>query len=193
MLIKSLLLFLLLLNQCYAIDILEIIAVRLVKTPITQGEFRQEKHLKFLSKPLLSSGTFTYHQSKGVIWKTLSPVTSTLLVNDVKLSVGQGEQAIPPAFGRVFKALLGGELKRLGETFDITGKDQASGWQVHMTPKDEMLKKIIRSIRLTGDSELRLLMLEEVNGNSTRIQFAEISHPDQLSLTQQSDFERVSP
>lgn len=193
MLIKSILLFLVLFNQSYAEDILYRIAARLEQALITQGEFQQEKNFKFLSKPLLSTGTFTYHKSQGVIWKTLSPLSSTLLVNDTQLSSEQGERVLPPAFGRVFKALLGGELKRLDEAFIVTGKDLASGWQVQLTPKDDLLKKIISAIMLTGDSELRLLELQEVNGNATRIQFAKISHPKQLSAAQQSDFESLSP
>jgi len=40
---------------------------------------------------------------------------------------------------------------------------------------------------------LRRLELYEVNGNLTRIQFSEITHPDRLSNEQQAEFERLSP
>jgi len=146
-----------------------------------------------LHKPLVSTGKFTYDQSKGVIWKTLTPVPSLLLVNDNHLLSGQGEQAVPPAFARVFKALLGGKLISLTEDFDILDKDQKNSWQLQLTPKDELLKKIIRSIVLTGTSELRFLELQEVSGNLTRINFSEITHPERLNSEQQSDFERLSP
>ncbi len=191
--LKALLLFLLSFNFSHANNVIIQITASLVKTPITQGTFHQEKHLKFLRKPLLSTGTFTYDQNKGIIWKTATPVPSLLLVNDEHLVTGQGEQALPPAFGRVFKALLGGELNRLGEGFEIAGKEQKASWQLQLTPKDELLKKIISTILLTGDTELRLLELQEVSGNLTRIRFSEITHPDQLSSEQQSEFERLSP
>lgn len=194
-LIKTLLLFLLCLNHSYADDVITRITARLTQTPITQGVFQQEKQLKFLHKPLLSTGIFTYHQRQGVIWKTLTPIPSTLLMNDTHLMTGQGqgEQTVSPAFGRVFKALLGGELNRLAEGFDIKGKEQKTSWQLQLTPRDELLKKIISTIMLIGDTELRLLELQEVNGNLTRIRFSEITHPQRLSSEQQTDFERLSP
>jgi Outer membrane lipoprotein carrier protein LolA len=191
--IKTVLLFLLLSNLSYADDVLIHITAHLVKTPITQGDFQQEKRLKILRKPLISTGTFTYHQSKGVIWKTLTPIPSLLMINESKLLTGQGEQAVPAAFGNVFKALLGGELNRLAEGFDMTGMEQRTSWQLQLKPKDELLRKIISTILLTGDTELRTLEIQEVTGNHTQISFTKISHPDHLSDEQQADFENISP
>jgi Outer membrane lipoprotein carrier protein LolA len=191
--LRVLLLILPLLNDCIADNVLVSITAHLSQQAITQGSFQQEKHLKFLRKPLLSTGTFTYDQSKGVIWKTISPIPSLLLVNDEHLLTAHGEQALPPAFGRVFKGLLGGELNRLSEGFEIIGKEQKTSWQLQLTPKDELLKKVIKSITLSGDSELRQLELHELNSNLTRIKFSEITHPDRLSNEQQAEFERLSP
>jgi Outer membrane lipoprotein carrier protein LolA len=191
--LKAFLLFLLSFNLSYADDMLAKITVRLEKSPMAQGYFQQEKRLKILRKPLISTGTFTYHQNKGVIWKTLTPIPSLLLVNESKLLIGQGEQAVPAAFGNVFKALLGAELNKLAEGFDITGTEQKTSWQLQLKPKDELLKKIISTILLAGDTELRLLVIQEVTGNQTRISFTKIIHPDHLSDEQQSDFEHISP
>jgi outer membrane lipoprotein-sorting protein len=168
-------------------------AARLAKTPIAQGDFHQQKHLKVLHKPLISTGTFTYHQDKGVIWKTLTPVASLLLVNESKLLTGQGEQAVPAAFGKVFKAMLGGDISTLTEGFNITGTDQKTSWQLELIPKDDMLKKIISTMVLSGDTELRNLEIREAGGNITRITFTNITHPAQLSGEQEADFERLSP
>ena len=191
--LKALLLFLLSFSQSHADDVLAQITARLVKSPITQGEFRQEKRLKILVKPLISTGIFTYDQSKGVIWKTLTPIPSLLLLNETRLLTGQGEQAIPAAFGKVFKAMLGGDLKLLAESFLITGAEQNNVWQLQLKPRDELLKKVISSVVLSGDTELRSLELQEFNGNITLISFSQITHPENLSTEQQSDFERLSP
>jgi Outer membrane lipoprotein carrier protein LolA len=190
---KAFLLLILTIDCSYASDMLAKITTRLVKTPITQGDFQQEKRLKILRKPLISTGTFTYHQSKGVIWKTVTPIPSLLLINESKLLTGQGEQAVPAAFGNVFKALLGGELNRLAEGFDMTGTEQKMSWQLQLKPKDELLRKIISTILISGDTELRLLEIQEVTGNQTQISFANISHPNHLSNEQQADFEHISP
>lgn len=192
-LIKILLLFLLSFNRSHADDVLTQITARLAKTEITQGDFQQEKRLKVLRKPLISTGTFTYHQSKGVIWKTLTPVASLLLVNDTRLLTGQGEQAVPAAFGKVFKAMLGGDLEELSNGFSITGSDQKTSWQIELKPKDELLKKIISSFVLSGDNELRMLEIQEAGGNMTRITFAQITHPTHITPEQEADFEHLSP
>jgi outer membrane lipoprotein-sorting protein len=191
--LKALILFLLSCNFSYAADVLADITARLIKPPITQGEFQQEKRLKILRKPLISTGSFIYSQSNGVIWKTLTPIPSLLLVNEAHLLTGQGEQAVPPAFGKVFKAMLGADLKQLSEGFNITGEDKKTAWTLQLTPKDELLKKIISSIVLNGDTELRVLDMQEVNGNVTRISFTNIAHPEHLTHEQQADFERLSP
>ncbi|MGZ8946068.1 MAG: LolA family protein [Methylococcaceae bacterium] len=192
-LIKTLLIFLLLFNQSYAADVLAEITARLVKTPITQGNFQQEKRLKILRKPLISTGTFTYHQSKGVIWKTVTPIPSLLLVNESHLLTGQGEQAVPAAFGKVFKAMLGGDLNQLAEGFLITGENKKPTWQLQLKPKDELLQKIISTILLIGDTELRVLEIQEVTGNLTRISFTQVNHPANILPEQEADFEHLSP
>jgi len=190
---KILLLFLFSFNHSHAGDVLSQITSRLVKSEIAQGDFQQEKHLKILRKPLISRGTFTYHQTKGVIWKTLTPVPSLLLVDDIRLLTAQGELAVPAAFGKVFKAMLGGDLKQLDDGFSISGTDQKTSWQLELKPKDELLTKIINSIVLSGDNELHYLEIRETGGNLTRIKFDKITPPSLLTSEQEADFDRLSP
>lgn len=173
-------------------DVLAEVAARLEKTEITQGGFKQEKRLKVLKKPLISTGVFTYHQSKGVIWKTLTPVPSLLLVNEKRLLTAQGEQVVPIAFGKVFAAMLGGDLSQLTEGFEITGDNQKNSWQLQLKPRDELLKKIIAGMRLSGDKAVRVLEISEANGAASRIEFNQITHPTTLTPEQEADFERLS-
>jgi outer membrane lipoprotein-sorting protein len=175
----------------FADDALSQINSRLTKALITQGEFEQQKHLKVLRKPLVSQGNFTYHQRKGVIWQTLNPVTSILLVNESHLITAQGEQLIPATFGSVFQAMLGGDLSKLQDSFIITAK-QGDSWQLQLQPKDAMLQKIIQSIELSGDNEIRALVIQESNGNRSDIHFSHIEHPQQLNPEQVAHFERLS-
>lgn len=188
----AILLLLLPLSVCWAADPLAEISARLLKTEITDGHFDQQKTLKFLTKPLLSSGTFTYHRRHGVIWRTLAPVSSTLLVNQQRLLTAHGEQVLPPAFGRVFTALFGGDLQVLREGFEIGGSNGNPAWMLHLQPKDAQLKKLITAIHLRGDRELHAIDIQEANGSSTRITFEHISHPETLTAAQVAEFERLS-
>jgi outer membrane lipoprotein-sorting protein len=105
----------------------------------------------------------------------------------------EGELAVPAAFGKVFKAMLGGDLNQLSDGFSISGSDQITAWQIELKPKDEQLKKIISSIVLSGDNELRLLEIQESGGNISQIKFDKITHPNQLTPEQEADFEHLSP
>lgn len=191
--VKLLLLFLLSINQCLADGILIDINRRLVKASITQGQFQQEKRLKFLTRPLISKGHFIYHQQHGVIWQTETPLKSTVVMNNSVVLSGAEKQAIPPAFGHVFNMLLGGEVTQLSRQFIVTGQEQKASWTLQLIPNDELLKKAIQSIKIAGDSEVREWELQEVGGNISLIRFSQISHPDRLSSQQQSDFEKLGP
>ena len=127
-----------------------------------------------------------------MIWQTLTPLPSVLLVNQTRLLTTQGEQILPPAFGRVFTAVVGGDLPLLNEGFDITGANGEGAWQLQLRPKDALLQKIITRLQLTGDKALRQLEIREANGNSTRITFEKITHPKTLTPAQEADFERLS-
>ena len=112
-----------------------------------------------------------------MIWKTVTPIPSLLLVNESHLLTGQGEQAVPAAFGKVYKAMLGGDLNQLAEGFLITGENKKPIWQLLLKPKDELLQKIISTILLIGDTELHVLEIQEVTGNLTSISFTQVTHP----------------
>ncbi len=180
-------------NHGCADDLLLRIASKIPETKITEGAFRQEKRLRFLKKPLSSQGKFLYEQNKGVLWKTETPIESAVLIKESQLITEQGGQALPPAFGGVFKSLLSGDVVRLNADFEVTGTEQKDAWEIRLIPKDEMMKKVIGEIRLRGDIEIRHWELQETGGNLTRIDFTRISHPNALSGEQQAEFERFLP
>jgi hypothetical protein len=191
--LKALVLFLSTVNICMADELLDQIHARLTKATITRGAFEQTKQLKVLRKPLISAGTFIYDKSRGIAWKTLSPVPSLLLISDTRLWTEQGEQPVPAAFGRVFQAMLGADLAQLATAFDITGSARKTAWQVSLVPKDEMLKAVISRIQLSGDEELRMLEIFESNGNISTLRFQNIVHPDRLTAGEEADFAHLSP
>lgn len=174
-------------------DLLLQIKAKLSVATIIQGHFHQEKKLKFLSKPLISNGEFTFDQDHGLIWKTLNPLESLILMSEDRLLSSQGEQLIPPSFGRFFPALLGGDLAVLQADFNYSGAIDGEAWHLQLVPRDELLGKVIADIDLSGNRELRSVEIREVNGNLSRIHFDDISHPLKLNQEQAADFARLSP
>lgn len=181
------------LSWVHADEMLTRISARVAKAAITEGEFIQEKRLKFLTKPLITNGSFIYQQNKGVLWKTQTPLASTLLINASQILSEEGEQAIPPAFGDMFNTLLSGDLLNLRENFDISGAEKGESWQLQLIPKDDMMKKLIAAIRLEGNQDIQLWELQETGGNLTRISFSKIAHPASLNKEQLAEFDRLSP
>lgn len=179
-------------SVCKAADLLTEIDARLLKADVTEGRFTQEKTLKILKKPLLSTGAFTYRREQGVIWRTLTPIASTVLIDQARLLTEQGEQALPPAFGRVFGALFSGDLQTLRDGFEVNGNNGQQDWKLDLQPKDPQMRKIIAALHLSGGRELQAVTIEEAGGNATRIVFTGIRHPDTLTPEQAAEFERLS-
>jgi outer membrane lipoprotein-sorting protein len=50
-----------------------------------QADFIQEKHLKILIRPLVSTGTFTFQTPQSLRWEYLEPVPSVLLMHGDKI------------------------------------------------------------------------------------------------------------
>jgi hypothetical protein len=174
-------------------DVLQQIQNQLSQANIVSGEFQQEKQLKFLKKPLVSNGDFTYQQKLGLVWKTKAPFASTLLLSETRLISNQIEREIPIGFGRIFASVLGGDIQQLDQDFIINGQLKNQSWDLILNPKKQALSKAIVMLKLVGDTELRLLEIHEVNGNVARIQFDKITHPTELSPQQVADFEPLLP
>ncbi len=183
----------LMVDMAVAEDVLQQIQNQLSQAKIASGQFQQEKQLKFLKKPLISSGDFTYQHKVGLVWKTNSPFTSTLLLSETRLISNQIEREIPIGFGRIFASVLGGDIQQLDQDFVINSQLKNHTWDLTLNPKNQALSKAIVMLKLTGDSELRLLEIHEVNGNVARIQFDKITHPTELSPQQVTDFEQLLP
>ncbi|NJA05529.1 outer membrane lipoprotein carrier protein LolA [Methylococcaceae bacterium WWC4] len=177
----------------WADDVLDQVRAILQPEPIAVGHFRQTKQLAFLQQPLVSEGEFVYAQSGGVIWNTVSPVASTVLIGGERMVSEQGEQALPPSFGQLIPALLGGDFAQLRTDFEIQGSVQARSWRLQFLPKDPLLAKIVAELVLSGDSDLRGFDILESGGNRSSTVFEHISHPAQLTPAQAAEFERLSP
>ncbi len=57
-----------------------------VRLHSVQADFIQEKHLKILARPLISTGTFTFQAPTSLRWEYRSPLRSILLMHDGKVS-----------------------------------------------------------------------------------------------------------
>jgi hypothetical protein len=181
--------------------LLDEIAAGLRAHPITRGNFSQQKTLPILTQPLLSSGSFIYDASRGVLWQVEKPVLSRLVIGpsglyqDGKLQASGGAAAMVQS---IFQGLLSGDLQALQSQFTIKGETvkgkallsegDRKHWQLTLIPRGEPLSKAIASIVLRGASEAEQLTIHELQGSVTQLTLFDQNHPAALTVAEQQAF-----
>ncbi len=56
-----------------------------LKLHSVKADFQQEKHLKILTRPILSTGTFSFQAPQSLRWEYHKPVASLLLMHEGKI------------------------------------------------------------------------------------------------------------
>lgn len=145
--------------------------IRLPNEPIQQGSFTQNKQLKILKKPFISSGEFKVSGS-SFTWTTLKPIRNVLLFDGEKLwqfSQRGDEQEIPTSahYIKVIKALVVGDLKQLSKHFIF--KKATVDDCLLLAPKTKQLAVIADSIGLCTGTDSLTVTLNEARGNVTEI------------------------
>ena len=121
-----------------------------------QADFTQEKHLKILSQPIISTGRFTFQRPQSLRWEYISPIRSILLMHggevkkiverDGRLVEDQGMQ-----FGSMQVVLteisnwLDGRFTE-NNMFQVA---RSSAQTILLTPKNQDLAGVISRIELT--------------------------------------------
>jgi outer membrane lipoprotein-sorting protein len=149
LLLNSLLLFIVLVSSCLAAD-QEPIPLQSI-----QAGFVQEKHLKILARPLVSTGTFTFQAPGSLRWEYKSPVASVLLMYRGKIrkfverdgqlveDKGLGLDSMQVVLGQISSWLDG----RFTDN-DIFRVSEVDEHTVLLTPKDQALAGLISKIEL---------------------------------------------
>ncbi len=178
---------------------LQVLADRLIIGENASGSFTQHRTLKVLKKPLISHGRFIFDYRLGLVWQQTQPFETTLILKEGELiqidSAGrrqvsqagsnQGAAAIAQTMPKLLSALLSGNLSDLSEHFNLylkaddTRSEPQEGepahWQLGLIPKDPLLVKAIPQMVLEGGEQVSALILLSDNGDSSRIEFEQIS------------------
>lgn len=153
---------------------------RLATAALQRGGFEQEKQLAGFAKPLKSRGDYLLLRGKGLIWRTVAPFASQLVMtaNAIAGSDGLRIDASKEPGVRVVTtlmlALLDGDLAQLATHFELQIELRgAQAWRARLRPKAATLAKLFASIEIDGDRQLRRLLLQEAQGDRTLIRFDE--------------------
>ncbi len=151
---------------------------------VLQGKFVQQKKLSGFTNPLVSTGTFLSVRNHGLIWRTQTPVPSTLVMTPGKITQKtQGREQTFQASGTgydglgiLLPALLDGDLPLLESYFFLRAKQQATGWELSLIPRDKKLAAVIAQVVILGqDNQLDNITTTGPNGDVTRIEFTSLT------------------
>lgn len=168
--------------------LIEKVQERLVLDKVVSGRFQQDKYIAVLPQPLRSEGRFSYDPEQGLDWETLSPIANRLRFNEqgivqtvdskVVWEVDAGQPAVV-TISQVMSSVLAMNWEVLQEYFMLSGSVSADSWQLHLEPREAVLKQVVDAIAISGNRDVESLTLMEANGDRTEIKFspAEASDP----------------
>lgn len=165
---------------------MDAITAGMARPEVLRGEFSQEKRIGGFKNALRSQGRFLVARKRGVIWTTLKPFPSEVVVTADRIFSRQRDgsrqvqldarqQPALRSVNAVMFALMSGDVQALRSQFEIEATREAQGWRLGLTPKSAALARAFRSLSLRGDRYVREVEIVEANGDRTRIQFSGMS------------------
>lgn len=185
-----------------AADPLAQVQGQVAQVPLLRGEFAQEKQVAGFRNPLRSSGRFLLARGKGVVWTTVAPFSSEIVITQDRIlsrqrdggrrvEVDAHQQPGLRSVNAMMFALMSGDMKALTSTFDVKAEPAAGkGWRMTLAPRSRQLAQAFTSVRLSGDRYVREVELREANGDVTHLRFSAMSEtPATLSRDEAARFE----
>lgn len=144
--------------------------------PALHGRFVQTKSVAGLSMPLVSRGTFALLPGRGLVWRTRTPLSGTVVLTPkgvFALDAGaprrlaSGTDALT-----LMNEILKGNVNALERDFVVRrGIVADGGWRLHLAPRPGPLAAVFTSIEAEGGRFARRAGLVERSGDETQIVF----------------------
>lgn len=156
----------------------------------TLNRFTQTKHISILSKPLTSQGFLLISEpNNGVVWQTLAPIRSTIVISDKELrqfnkldepvtAPASSNQKASQLISSTFLAILAGNLSQLEENFRSQIECSSQQWHIVLQANNSDMQHLIDSIIIQGQSSIEHLTFTEANGDRTELTFTAVDNAD---------------
>lgn len=146
--------------------------------PQVQADFQEEKNVKMLNKPIVSSGKMWF-QSPNKFRREAKG-------NSPSITVSNGQQLwiYYPKFKSAERYELGKRspldaaisgitaslnLENVEATYNITAAKEADGFQLQLTPRTSSMKRFVQTFSIKLNNELQVLRTDMVQPNGDRI------------------------
>lgn len=167
---------------------------QLSEPEIVRGNFVQEKYLRALPQPLVSSGSFVLARDRGLLWLLREPVQQDYRISSAGIaqrdadSWQQSDQQGPAARQNgLFLAVLHGDTQALQRDFDLELNGTSQAWALTLTPRSKLLGQIFTRILIQGSATAERIELVETQGDSTLIRLNDLQINDQLDPSELHD------
>lgn len=172
---------------------------RLERQPLLRADFRQERNLQILQRPLKSSGRMVLREGDGILWRVEEPHAVTYLIRSSEMLEWDGGDtpqrtatASVPAFRlmtEMFLAALAGDPTALQEGFRAELLPADQGWRLRLSPKSEHLAGLITDLEVAGDRYVEEVHLQEAKGDAVTFYFSNFkTEPAELDATEETYF-----
>lgn len=144
--------------------------------------FTQERHIKGMSKPLLSKGRLTADEDR-IVWHMTEPfdVETVIAPDGITESVhGEAPRPVASASGelgsaiaRSAAALMRGRWEELSSLFEVLEPAMldSGDWQVLLSPLNERMKQAVGSIEVTGCEDVERIEIGGEGGDRHIVTF----------------------
>ena len=139
------------------------------------GLFDQERHIKLADITLVSYGEFQWGSATGITYITQSPVKSRIEINSSGTML-DGRPLQDRGLGKfillVINSILTNNTNDIMNQFAIANLDiKDVDWFVHLEPRKMLIRSVISSIEIKGNTNLHSIVIYEQNGDFTRITY----------------------
>jgi chaperone LolA len=146
--------------------------------PQVQADFQEEKNVKMLNKPIVSSGKIWF-QSPNKFRREAKGNSPSITVSD-----GQQLWIYYPKFHSAEHYSLGKHspldaginaitaslnLENVEATYHISGTKEADGFQLHLLPRNPSMKRFLQTFTIRMNNELQVTRTEMVQPNGDHI------------------------
>jgi len=174
------------------------VSANLAERPFIKGNFIQEKYLSRFNRSLISSGNFLIAPEQGIVWETLLPFPSTMVMGrdfllqsrpDGRMSVinAQGNETFIQ-MADVLSSVFSGQSQKLLENFEVYFSGNVSDWNMGLLPLDSILISFFTRITMSGDNVMRSIRLFEPNGDSITYTLSNHIYPASLNDHEEAYF-----
>ncbi|HQQ62829.1 MAG TPA: outer membrane lipoprotein carrier protein LolA [Pseudomonadales bacterium] len=157
----------------------EQVLTALAKQPQKHFHFVQEKKLAVLDKPLVTEGELQIAGEQDVIWDIRKPYAIRYDIHGGKIreTDDSGEHVtdansnpLAAALQEAMGAALSGHWQNREDLASVAASGTLASWQLHITPRNADLQKLVQTIDVDGDNGvIHQVLIHESNGDTTVI------------------------